>query len=458
MVGREVLLRVDEDSGSARRSRSSRSRTSTSSTTAGSRRFAASRSTCAAGEIVGIAGIDGNGQTELIDAMTGSAKSRAARSRSDGDDVTTARAPRATSRPGSGTSPRTGSAAGSCSSTRSPRTSRSTTTAARRPRGSAGCFRGRLIERARTADPGVRRARRRAAAHAPAALSGGNQQKVVLAREIERDPKVLIAAQPTRGLDVGAIEFVHRRLIEERDEGRAMLLVSLELEEILSLSDRILVMYEGEIVGEFPPTATEEELGIAMTGGGAERRRQRERSPRAPARASARRGRAGGPPRASRSDRARAARRRGRRAAPDRRCSRSSMGGLVVLVTTGKNPSTTYKAIFEGSGLNWFFPWSMGRANASLAAFNLQQTLIVTTTLILVGPRGRVRLPLRPVQHRRAGAVPLRSDPRRLDRVVVRGHEPVLHILLAVVIGTLAGAADRPGSQASSRRPSARTR
>ncbi|HEX4527423.1 MAG TPA: ABC transporter ATP-binding protein [Gaiellaceae bacterium] len=100
------------------------------------------------------------------------------------------------------------------------------------------------------------------------ALSGGNQQKVVLAREIDGDPKVLIAAQPTRGLDVGAIEFVHRRLVEQRDAGRAVLLVSLELEEILSLSDRILVIYEGRIVGEFPPTATEEELGLAMTGGG----------------------------------------------------------------------------------------------------------------------------------------------------------------------------------------------
>ena len=100
------------------------------------------------------------------------------------------------------------------------------------------------------------------------ALSGGNQQKVVLAREIDGDPKVLIAAQPTRGLDVGAIEFVHRRLVEQRDAGRAVLLVSLELEEILSLSDRILVIYEGRIVGEFPPTATEEELGFAMTGGG----------------------------------------------------------------------------------------------------------------------------------------------------------------------------------------------
>jgi simple sugar transport system ATP-binding protein len=91
---------------------------------------------------------------------------------------------------------------------------------------------------------------------------------VIIAREIERDPRLLIAAQPTRGLDVGAIEFVHRRLVAERDEGRAILLVSLELEETLSLADRILVVYEGKIVGEFPPTATEEELGVAMTGGG----------------------------------------------------------------------------------------------------------------------------------------------------------------------------------------------
>jgi len=98
------------------------------------------------------------------------------------------------------------------------------------------------------------------------ALSGGNQQKVVLAREIDRDPKVLIAAQPTRGLDVGAIEFVHRRLIAERDEGRGVLLVSLELEEIYALADRILVMFEGEIVAEFTPDVSEETLGLAMTG------------------------------------------------------------------------------------------------------------------------------------------------------------------------------------------------
>jgi general nucleoside transport system ATP-binding protein len=100
-----------------------------------------------------------------------------------------------------------------------------------------------------------------------AALSGGNQQKVCVAREIVADPNVLVAHQPTRGLDVGAIEFVQRRLIEERDRGRAILLVSLEFEEVRSLADRILVIYEGKIACEFTPDATEEELGIAMTGG-----------------------------------------------------------------------------------------------------------------------------------------------------------------------------------------------
>ena len=98
-------------------------------------------------------------------------------------------------------------------------------------------------------------------------LSGGNQQKLVAAREVDRDPRVLIAAQPTGGLDVGAIEYLHRRLVEERDVGRAVLLVSLELEEVLSLSDRILVMYEGQIVAEHASGVTEEEIGVEMLGG-----------------------------------------------------------------------------------------------------------------------------------------------------------------------------------------------
>jgi simple sugar transport system ATP-binding protein len=100
-------------------------------------------------------------------------------------------------------------------------------------------------------------------------LSGGNQQKVVIAREISGNPDALVAAQPTRGLDVGAIEFVHRRLLAERDSGKAILLISLELEEVRNLADRILVIYQGRIVGELPPSASDEELGLLMTGGGA---------------------------------------------------------------------------------------------------------------------------------------------------------------------------------------------
>ena len=97
-------------------------------------------------------------------------------------------------------------------------------------------------------------------------FSGGNQQKVVLAREIEQDPGVLIVGQPTRGVDVGAIEFIHRRLIDMRDQGKAVLVVSVELDEIRSLSDRILVMFAGRIVGESGPDATEGELGLLMAG------------------------------------------------------------------------------------------------------------------------------------------------------------------------------------------------
>jgi simple sugar transport system ATP-binding protein len=98
-------------------------------------------------------------------------------------------------------------------------------------------------------------------------MSGGNQQKAIIAREIDKDPDLLIAVQPTRGLDVGAIEFIHKKIIARRDAGHAVLLVSLELEEVLSISDRILVMYEGELVGEFKPgETTREELGLYMAG------------------------------------------------------------------------------------------------------------------------------------------------------------------------------------------------
>jgi len=99
------------------------------------------------------------------------------------------------------------------------------------------------------------------------AMSGGNQQKAIIAREIDKDPQLLIAVQPTRGLDVGAIEYIHRQIVAQRDAGKAVLLVSLELDEVMTVSDRILVMYEGEIVGELDPkTTTVEELGLYMAG------------------------------------------------------------------------------------------------------------------------------------------------------------------------------------------------
>ena len=98
-------------------------------------------------------------------------------------------------------------------------------------------------------------------------MSGGNQQKAIVAREIDKEPELLVAVQPTRGLDVGAIEYIHKQLVAQRDENKAVLLVSLELDEVMNVSDRILVMYEGEIVGEFDPkNVTVEELGLYMAG------------------------------------------------------------------------------------------------------------------------------------------------------------------------------------------------
>jgi len=105
-------------------------------------------------------------------------------------------------------------------------------------------------------------------------MSGGNQQKAIVAREIDIDPEILIAVQPTRGLDVGAIEYIHKQLIEQRDQGKAVLLISLELDEVMNVSDRILVIYEGEIVAELDPKQTSiQELGLYMAGGKRQERR-----------------------------------------------------------------------------------------------------------------------------------------------------------------------------------------
>jgi general nucleoside transport system ATP-binding protein len=218
-----------------------------------------------AGEIVGIAGVDGNGQTELIDALTGLRRPSDGQILSRGKDMTSASA-RECLDLGVGHIPEDRQLRGlvldlTLAENLALHDFR------KEPSSKWGwLYPRRLIERAGRLlkEFDVRGGRPQTLA---SALSGGNQQKVVVAREVSRNPRILVAAQPTRGLDVGAIEFVHRRLVKERDEGRAILLVSFELEEIQSLSDRILVIYEGRIVGEYAPGVSEEELGIAMTGG-----------------------------------------------------------------------------------------------------------------------------------------------------------------------------------------------
>src|SRR5207302_1763793 len=217
------------------------------------------------GEIVGLAGVDGNGQSELIDAIAGLRHPSGGRVSLGGRDVTGASARRVLDL-GLGHIPQDRQRRGLILEF-SLAENIALHDYGKEPDSKFGWLRpGVLVERAarllrqfdvRGGGPQTR----------ASALSGGNQQKVVLAREIERDPSVLLAAQPTRGLDVGAIEFVHRRLVEARDSGKGVLLVSLELEEVLSLADRILVIYEGRIVEEYPPDVTEAEPGIAMTGG-----------------------------------------------------------------------------------------------------------------------------------------------------------------------------------------------
>jgi ABC-type uncharacterized transport system ATPase subunit len=221
-----------------------------------------------AGEILAIAGVDGNGQTELIDALTGLRRASSGRVVVNGEDVTSDSA-----------KDHLDAGLGHIPEDRQRRGLVLEFSLAENlalhdydhaPDSRFGwLFPRKLIARARRLlkEFDVRGGGPQTRA---SALSGGNQQKVILAREVSRGPRVLIAAQPTRGLDVGAIEFVHRRLVEERDANKAVLLVSLELEEVLSLADRILVIYEGQIVAEFPPTVTQEDLGVAMAGGGGE--------------------------------------------------------------------------------------------------------------------------------------------------------------------------------------------
>jgi simple sugar transport system ATP-binding protein len=219
-----------------------------------------------AGEIVGIAGVDGNGQTELIDAITGLRSLQAGSIRVGGRDIHHATARRMLDA-GVGHIPEDRQRRGLVLDF-SIAENIALHDYAEPPDAKWGwLFPKKLIARARRL---IREFDVRGGGPLTRArgLSGGNQQKVIAAREISRNPKVLVAAQPTRGVDVGAIEYLHRRLVEERDAGRAILLISLELDEVISLSDRILVLYEGRIVGDHPAGASEEQIGLEMLGAG----------------------------------------------------------------------------------------------------------------------------------------------------------------------------------------------
>jgi general nucleoside transport system ATP-binding protein len=268
MVGRDVLLRVDKETAKPGEPvlevedlhvRDERGLEAVKGASLGVRE----------GEVVAIAGVDGNGQLELVQAIAGVRVPESGRVRIGGRDVS-GLGVRATTEAGVAHIPEDRQLCGlvldfTLAENLALREYREP------PISNHGLLSvGQMNKRARAlleeydvrgGEPGT----------LAGSLSGGNQQKVAVAREIESNPKLLIAHQPTRGLDVGAIEFVHRRLLSERARGRGILLVSLEFDEVRTLADRILVIYEGRIVGEFPPDVSEEELGVAMTGGGSGR-------------------------------------------------------------------------------------------------------------------------------------------------------------------------------------------
>ncbi|MGE5589569.1 MAG: ABC transporter ATP-binding protein, partial [Bacillota bacterium] len=272
MVGRKVALRIEKNEAHA----GDAILQVRDLTTVNSRRLPALRG-CTfevrRGEIYGLAGVDGNGQSELIEVLAGLRPATGGQVTLRGQSLLGLN-PRAVFARGVGHIPEDRQRRGLVLNF---------TVAEnlilgshhRPPFSVRGLLRGgdidrhaeELIRRYDIRTPGTKTLAR--------SLSGGNQQKVIAARELERDPDLLIAAQPTRGLDVGAIEFLHRRLVEARDRGKAVLLISLELDEILSLSDRIGVIYEGRIVAEVAGNeATEEQLGLWMAGGTARGRRE----------------------------------------------------------------------------------------------------------------------------------------------------------------------------------------
>lgn len=223
-----------------------------------------------AGEVLGIAGVDGNGQTELIQAISGLVKSTEGSIVLNGKDITN-RSPRVITENGLGHIPEDRHKHGLVLNM-SLEENIILQNYYHKPFSNNGFLNEKVISSyalhlinefdVRTPNEKV-----------PAsALSGGNQQKAIIAREMDRNPDLLIAAQPTRGLDVGAIEFIHKRLIDQRTSGKAVLLMSFELDEIMNVADRIAVMYDGKIVAVVKPEETNErELGLLMAGSSLEK-------------------------------------------------------------------------------------------------------------------------------------------------------------------------------------------
>ena len=220
------------------------------------------------GEIVGVAGVAGNGQSELLEALAGirSVKSGHIRLRTDDLTGAAARAPRRLRKLGLAHVPEDRQRVGLIMSF----TARESAILGYHDDSAYnGVIRLRRAAVASSFDRQVTEydIRPGDGALPTSAFSGGNQQKIVLARELDRNPDLLLIGQPTRGVDIGAIEFIHRRLVALRDAGKALLLISVELDEILALSDRILVMHDGRIAGDVPgAAATEQVLGLMMAG------------------------------------------------------------------------------------------------------------------------------------------------------------------------------------------------
>jgi general nucleoside transport system ATP-binding protein len=221
--------------------------------------------TVRSGEIVGIAGVDGNGQSELIEAITGLRKIDSGTVKLNGKEITKL-SPRKITESGIGHIPQDRHKHGLVLDFPIGE-NMVLQTYYQEPNSKMGVLNFKniykkaksLIEEFDVRTPSEFTLAR--------ALSGGNQQKAIIGREVDRNPDLLIAAQPTRGLDVGAIEFIHKRLIEQRDNGKGVLLVSFELDEIMNVSDRIAVIYEGKIVAIVDPKeTTEQELGLLMAG------------------------------------------------------------------------------------------------------------------------------------------------------------------------------------------------